>query len=111
MSFPGVPTELKAIFKASVIPILRRSGAPTPSELYVMMAGIVESALAPILESVRGEYSTLYWKSHPMGSETGVRSLIKLHIYTVGKGDETTVRDAVVFLLEQLSKLSVRSQD
>src|SRR6266851_452469 len=48
MSFPGVPTELKAIFKASVIPILRRSCAPTPSELYVMMVGIVESALAPI---------------------------------------------------------------
>jgi len=111
ISLPGVPTELKAIFKTSVIPILRRSGAPTPSELYVMMAGIVESALAPILESVRIEYSTLYWKSHPMGRETGVRSLIKLHIYTVGKGDETTLRDAVVFLLEQLSKFPVKSQD
>ncbi len=111
MSFPGVPTELKAIFKASVIPILRRSSAPPASELYVMIVGIVESALAPILESVRGENSNLYWKSHPMGSETGVRSLIKLHIYTIGKGDQTTVRDAVAFLLEQLSKFPVKSQD
>ena len=75
------------------------------------MAGIVESALAPILESVRIEYSTLYWKSHPMGRETGVRSLIKLHIYTVGKGDETTLRDAVVFLLERLSRFPVKSED
>jgi len=111
ISFPGVPIELRAIFKTSVIPILRRSDAPTPSELYVMMVGIVESALAPILESVRGKYSTLYWKSHPMGRETGVRSLIKLHIYTVGKGDETTVRDAVVFLLERLSRFPVKSED
>src|SRR5712692_110152 len=111
ISFPGVPRELKAIFKTSVIPILRRSSAPPPSELYVMMVGIVESALAPILESVRGENSNLYWKSHPMGRETGVKSLIKLHIYTVGKGDQTTVRDAIVFFLEQLSKFPVKSQD
>jgi molybdenum cofactor synthesis domain-containing protein len=110
ISFPGVPTEMKAIFKTSVIPILQRSGTLVPSELYVVMAGIVESALAPILESVRGKYSTLYWKSHPMGRETGLRSLIKLHIYTIGKGNETTVRDAAVFLLEQLSRLPARSQ-
>ncbi len=111
ISFPGVPKELKAIFKASVIPILRRSGAPAPSELYVRIAGIVESALAPILETVRSKYSTLYWKSHPMGRETGVRSMIKLHVYTVGKGDETTVRDAAVFLLERLSGFPAKSQD
>jgi len=111
ISFPGVPTELKAIFKTYVIPILRRSGAPPPSGLYIMIVGIVESALAPILDSVRGKYSTLYWKSHPMGRETGVRSLIKLHIYTVGRGDEKTVRDAAVFLLERLSKSSAKSQD
>ena len=111
ISLPGVPTELKAIFKTSVIPILQASSSSSPSEGFVMIVGIIESALAPILDGVRSKYSTLYWKSHPMGRETGVRSLIKLHVYTVGKGDESTVREAVAFLLEELSNLPSWSQD
>ena len=103
ISFPGVPREMKAIFNASVIPILKRSNVSSPSEAYLMLVGIIESALAPVLEEARKRFSTLYFKSHPIGRETGVRSLIKLHIYTVGKGNNATIRDAVVFLLGRLA--------
>ena len=103
ISFPGVPQEMKAIFIASVVPILKRSGAVAPQETYLMILGIIESALAPVLELVKNKFSTLYLKSHPIGRETGVRSLIKLHVYTVGRGNDVTVRDAVVFLLRRLA--------
>ena len=103
VSFPGVPQEMKAIFLASVVPLLKRSDAVAPQEAYVMIVGIIESALAPVLEQVRNKFSTLYLKSHPIGRETGVRSLIKLHVYTVGKGNDVTIRDAVVFLLRRLA--------
>ncbi len=103
VSFPGVPQEMKAIFSDSVIPILKRSDVSSPTEAYLMLVGIIESALAPVLEQVRRRFSTLYFKSHPIGRETGVRSLIKLHIYTVGNGNNATIRDAVVFLLGRLA--------
>jgi molybdopterin-biosynthesis enzyme MoeA-like protein len=103
ISFPGVPQEMKAIFSHSVIPILKRSDVSSPTEAYLMLVGIIESALAPVLEQVRRRFSTLYFKSHPIGRETGVRSLIKLHIYTVGNGNNATIRDAVVFLLGRLA--------
>ena len=109
VSFPGVPTEMKAIFKDSVLPMLKKSGAKSPSEVYVMIVGIFESSLAPILEKVRGKFSSLYFKSHPIGRETGVRSLIKLHVYTTGESDKTIVKEAVAQLFDELgtaSKLS-----
>ena len=103
ISFPGVPQEMKAIFTASVVPILKTSDAVAPRETYIMIAGTIESALAPVLELVKNKFSTLYLKSHPIGRETGVRSLIKLHVYTVGKGNDVTIRDALVFLLRRLA--------
>lgn len=103
ISFPGVPQEMKAIFKTSVVPILKGSGAKVPSEAYVMILGIIESALAPLLDQLRKRFPALYFKSHPMGRESAVRSLIKLHIYTTGKGSDTTIRDAIVFLFQTLS--------
>jgi len=106
VSFPGVPTEMKAIFKTSVVPLLQRSGGVAPIETYVMMVGIIESALASILEDARVNYPTLYWKSHPIGRETGVRSLIKLHVYTVRAGDKNTVRNAIAYFLERLSSFA-----
>ncbi len=103
VSFPGVPQEMKAIFKASVVSILRGSGASAPHEAYVMILGIIESALAPILEQVRKRFSTLYFKSHPMGRESGVRSLIKLHMYTIGNGSDAEIKDAISSLLRRLA--------
>jgi nicotinamide-nucleotide amidase len=103
VSFPGVPQEMKAIFKASVVPILRESGASAPHEAYIMILGIIESALAPVLEQVRKRFSTLYFKSHPMGRESGVRSLIKLHMYTIGSGNDAEMKDALSSLLRGLA--------
>src|SRR2546425_4801087 len=84
ISLPGVPSEMKGIFTESVVPLLQRSGAKAPSEARVKIVGVFESSLAPVLAQARRRFPKLYFKSHPRGRETGVRSLIELHLYTTG---------------------------
>src|SRR5690348_14493756 len=87
-SLPGVPSEMKAIFRSSLIPFLESFLAIRPREIEVRITGIIESALAPILDRVRKIYPKLYFKSHPRGRETGIRPLILLHIYNTEPGGE-----------------------
>jgi hypothetical protein len=48
----------------------------SPRELQLRIAGIIESALAPILDEARRAFPGLYFKSHARGRETGPRPLI-----------------------------------
>jgi nicotinamide-nucleotide amidase len=105
VSLPGVPKEMKAIFNASIVPILRESSGSQPVEVYLGFVGIVESALAPTLREVQSRFPGLYFKSHPRGLESGVRSLILLHIYTLRKSDPRMINRAVVFLVRRLAGL------
>ncbi len=104
ISLPGVPSEMKGIFTQSVVPILRRSGTKQPMEDRVRIVGVFESSLAPILAQAHRKFPGLYFKSHPMGRETGVRSLIELHVYTIGDGDVGMVRDALSFVVRELRR-------
>ena len=103
VSLPGVPAEMKAIFKGSIIPILREQAAEPPREAYALLSGIIESALAPALDGVQKRFPGLYFKSHPEGRETGVKPLIKLHIYTIEQRSEGKIGDALAYLLKRLS--------
>ncbi len=103
VSLPGVPEEMKAIFKGSVVPILRGPGISSPHEAYVVVVGMVESALAPFLEHAQRRFPGLYFKSHPKGRETGVRSLIRLHIYTIGGKKDGTINEGIKFLVKSLA--------
>lgn len=104
VSLPGVPTEMRAIFNESIIPLLKVSNQQAPSERYLNLVGIVESALAPALDKTRKAFPGLYFKSHPRGHETGIRSLIQLHIYSVDARAQSNLDDAISFLLRELSK-------
>ncbi len=92
-SLPGVPSEMKAIFRASIIP-----------------TGIIESALAPILDQARKIYPKLYFKSHPRGRETGIRPLILLHIYNIEPGAEEGISEAAAYVMVQLAGIGGRSK-
>ncbi len=105
-SFPGVPEEMKAIFKLSVIPILSKPGVQSPREAFITLVGIIESALAPVLEQTQRMFPGLYFKSHPKGRETGIRSLIQLHIYTLGNQKGGAIEEAMAFLLKGLTAQS-----
>jgi nicotinamide-nucleotide amidase len=105
VSLPGVPKEMKAIFNTSIVPILLESAASQPVEMYLRFVGIVESAIAPTLREAQSRFPDLYFKSHPRGLETGVRSLILLHIYTLRRPDPGMINRAVVFLVKRLAGL------
>ncbi|HEV2119694.1 MAG TPA: molybdopterin-binding protein [Candidatus Bathyarchaeia archaeon] len=104
VSLPGVPSEMKAIFKGSIIPILRGSKATSPKEESIGLAGIIESALAPALDRTRRAFPGLYFKSHPRGRDGGTRSLIQLHVYSVDPESRAKLDNAIGYLLRELSK-------
>ena len=108
VSLPGVPSEMKAIFNASIVPLLTVTNRKAPSEVYLGLVGIIESALAPALNKTRRAFPGLYFKSHPRGREGGIRSLIQLHIYSVDSNSSARLEDGVSHLLRELSKAPKR---
>jgi len=91
VSLPGVPSEMQAMFSESVVPVL--SGASEAfafKQASVLLGGIHESALAPILDEVRERNPLAYFKSHPKMSEG--RPLIEVHISTRGRDAEAADR-------------------
>jgi nicotinamide-nucleotide amidase len=104
-SLPGVPSEMKAIFRGSIMPFLESLSSSRPNELQFKIAGIIESALAPILDKARRMYPGLYFKSHPRGKETGVRPLILLHIYSTESGSANKVAEAAEYIVRRVSGL------
>ena len=109
-SLPGVPSEMKAIFRASIIPYLESFHAKRPREIEVMITGIIESALAPVLDQARKIYPKLYFKSHPRGRETGIRPLILLHIYNIEAGAEDGISEAAAYVMVQLARIGGESK-
>jgi molybdenum cofactor synthesis domain-containing protein len=107
ISLPGVPREMEAIFRESVIPLLEKSGGRAPVETTLMIDGIVESAFAPVIARVRRLFPGLYFKSHPRGSETTGRMLIELHIYSLTENGRERLGEAASYILKELSKLAV----
>jgi nicotinamide-nucleotide amidase len=109
-SLPGVPSEMKAIFRASIIPYLESFHAIRPKEIELKITGIIESALAPVLDQARKIYPKLYFKSHPRGRETGIRPLILLHIYNIEPGAEQGISKAAAYVMVQLARIGGRSK-
>lgn len=106
ISLPGVPSEMKAIFQGSTLTFIRRLRSKPPVEVQARIVGIIESALAPILEEARRVFPGIYFKSHPRGRETGARPLILLHVYNVEEGFEGKVRQALDYVVEKLASLT-----
>src|SRR2546426_11952404 len=109
LSLPGVPSQMKALFRASIIPHLESFHTTRPKEIELKITGIIESALAPVLDQARKIYPKLYFKSHPRGRETGIRPLILLHIYNIEPGAEEEISEASARIMLQLAGIRARS--
>ncbi len=109
-SLPGVPSEMKAIFRSSLIPYLESFHTIRPKEIEVRITGIIESALAPILDQARKIYPKLYFKSHPRGRETGIRPLILLHIYNIEPAAEEGISEAAAYVMLKLAGIGGQSK-
>lgn len=82
---PGVPAEMRSIFRRSVEPEVRRKlGRLHRKYVTMKLEGILESVLAPMIARELQRYPGAYIKSHPRGLREGV-SRIELDIAVVGK--------------------------
>ena len=83
-SLPGVPSEMKAIFLEAVEPEVKgRIGDLHRKYVKLRLEGILESALAPLIEKELRRHPGAYVKSHPRGVKEGV-SRIELDVAVVG---------------------------
>ena len=82
---PGVPVEMRSIFRRSVEPEVRaKLGKLHRKSVTMKLEGVLESALAPIISQELGRHPGAYIKSHPRGIREGV-SRIELDIAVVSE--------------------------
>lgn len=103
IALPGVPKEMEAIFEESVVPMLKReSGGVTFFETSMYVDGIVESALAPLIDKVMRDNPYVYIKSHTRGE--GEKPYIEIHLSTTTESSKTA-KDYMGKAIIQLSEL------
>lgn len=103
VALPGVPSEMEAIFEESVAPLLRKSaGKVTFFETSVYADGIMESALAPLIDKTMRENPYVYIKSHPRGEEK--KPHMEIHFSTTAE-DSQTAKNRLGKAVIQLSEL------
>lgn len=85
---PGVPSEMKAIFDDSVMPLMKKKGGvETFYEASLFVDGVMESSLAPLIDQAMRLYPNVYIKSHPKGEERIPH--VEVHFSTVASSSET----------------------
>jgi molybdenum cofactor synthesis domain-containing protein len=89
---PGVPGEMKGMFGSGVLKILKgRAGAASFLEESLVVEGMPESSLAPIIEEWMPSSRGVYLKSHPSGGE-GKPTLL-VHLSITGRDRARMARD------------------
>jgi len=103
IALPGVPSEMKAIFEESVLPLLKETaGDVTFFETSLGVSGMAESTVAPLVDRVMHDNPYIYIKSHPKGEERV--SHIELHFSTTAE-NAGLAKKRVGKALTQLSEL------
>jgi len=102
IALPGVPSEMKAIFEESVLPVLKQAiGEVTFFDTSIEATGVMESELAPVVDRVMCDNPYVYVKSHPKGEERIPR--IEFHLSTTAENTKVA-RNRVSKALVQLSE-------
>jgi nicotinamide-nucleotide amidase len=109
IALPGVPPEMEAIFDESVAPMLKKeAGKSAFFETSIYIEGIMESSLAPLIDSVMHANPLVYIKSHVYvkyrPQVEGKRSHIELHFSTTSEKPKTA-NDVLGKAVKQMSEL------
>jgi len=103
ISLPGVPSEMKAIFEESVVPLLKQvAGDVTFFETSMVATGVMESEMAPLIDRVMHDNPYVYIKSHPRGGEKIPR--LEFHLSTTAENSDLA-KNRVSKALIQLSEM------
>lgn len=91
IALPGVPEEMKTIFSTSVIPLIKESvGDLFVCEKSLKVTNIIESEIAPLIDTTMHLHPRVYIKSHPKAPEPLPH--IELHFSTKSKNRTTAER-------------------
>lgn len=102
---PGVPIEMKAIFKESIISMIKKVMNNFYYEESVHATGIVESELAPLIEKTLSNNPLVYIKSHPKGYEEGTPE-IEIQVTAIAE-ESSIAKKRVKDALEQLKSMII----
>ena len=103
IALPGVPSEMKGIFDDSVAPAMKRAALDvTFFAISIETNGVMESAIAPLLDNVMQNNPKVYIKSHQKGTEKVPN--IEFHISSKAKTADAA-RHHVNKALIQLTEL------
>lgn len=102
---PGVPGEMKSIFRRSVEQEIRRKvGRLYRKATRLKIEGIFESAMAPMIRKELDEHPGVYIKSHPRGLRGGI-SRIELDVVAVKEKKEDAIETAKKITKEFVRKV------
>lgn len=113
IALPGVPKEMRGIFKDSVVLMIQKFGGTRHFyEHSLMLFGIPESSLSPIIDQVMRKHKRVYIKSHPRGIEKSGAARIELHFRIGGtspRESKAELEHAVAMMKRKLQgKAAVR---
>ena len=69
-ALPGVPDEMRPMFLQAVLPAAASDGGALFGERSLLLEGIPESSLSPLIDEWRRANPGIYIKSHPRGRES-----------------------------------------
>lgn len=114
---PGVPTELKEIFSAFIMPILKKH----LSILHVIettheVIGVGESSLTPILFKIKNSNlpQAIYIKTHPNGYTSDHKPKLRIQILSRGrtrKGVHTRYKETFSLIMDEINRLNGKIVD
>lgn len=113
VSLPGVPKEMKAIFKEELLPLLRQDFARLSKrkQIWISSTGVRESQIAPSTAKIMRQYSPdIYLKSHPIGFDRKGRSLLRFQLISMKPpSSDLSLEKAARSLEKVISHLSGQS--
>ncbi len=103
---PGVPSEMKAIFKEYILPRIKKSvGKFVAEELNYNTRGLTEAMIAPVLIEIVKSHpkNMIYLKTHPRGYYR--KKTPQLKIQMISRGDnETEVKNRLAAISKVMEK-------
>jgi nicotinamide-nucleotide amidase len=103
VALPGVPSEMKAIFDGTLVPLIKQAlGESGFYEESVFVEGVMESGLTPLIDRVMRDNVGVYVKSHPKGRESVPH--IEVH-FSIVADDSGVARERLRRAVLQLSGL------
>ncbi len=96
---PGVPMEMKSMFKIVIIPILKEKKGKFMEKSF-FFTGIGESQIAPYVTEVEEKYPKLWIKTHPRLGEYGAEIEVSITAFNVENAEE--LADKVIDELKEI---------